>query len=75
MKHWDGRDRDDVTELRLPQPDRTRLAQLFGSPQPRRRRQPVHAGSLIGLVLAVGVVVGLALLLSPADPVSSKLLD
>ena len=75
MKHWDGRDRDDVTELRLARPDSARLAGIFASPPPSRRRQPPHTGSLIGLALAVGLLVGLALLLSPADPVSAKLID
>ena len=74
MKHWDGRDRDDVTELRLAPPDRARLARIFAAPPPRRRHPP-HAGSLVGLALAVGLLVGLALLLAPADPVSSKLID
>ena len=74
MKHWDGRDRDDAAELRLSQRDRQRLARIFpASPSPRR--QPSPAGSKIGLALAVGMLIGLAWLLSPADPVSSKILN
>ena len=75
MKHWDGRDRDDVTELRLAPPDRARLARIFGSPPLTRRRQPPHTGSLIGLALAVGLLVGLAVLLAPTAPISSRLVD
>ena len=86
MKHWDGRDRPEAAELphatmppawrhgRLPQRDRQRLARMFMGPPPSRR-QPSPAGSKIGLVLAIGVLVGLAWLLSPADPVSSKILN
>ena len=71
MKHWDGRERDQAIEQRLSQPDRARLAPFFEAPRPRRTQPQIH--SLIGLVLALGLLVGLALLLSPADPVSSKL--
>ena len=71
MKHWDGRDRGHVTELQISQPDRARLAPFLEAP--RARRSPPQIHSLIGLVLALGLLVGLALLLSPADPVSSKL--
>lgn len=74
MKHWDGRDRDDAAELRLSQRDRQRFAQIFSAP-PSPRRQPSQAGSKIGLALAVGMLIGLAWLLSPADPVSSKILN
>ena len=71
MKHWDGRDRDHLAELQLSQPDRARLAKFLEAPKPRRSRPQIH--SLIGLVLALGLLAGLALLLAPADPVSSKL--
>ena len=71
MKHWDGRDRDQAIELQLSQPERARLARFLEAPRPRRRQPQIH--SLIGLVLALGLLVGLALLLSPGDPVSSKL--
>jgi hypothetical protein len=74
MKHWDGRDRDHATELRLPQPDRARLAAMFASPV-RPRRQPLQLHSLIGLALALGLLVGLALLLNSGDPVSPAVLN
>ena len=73
MKQWDGRDRPQAVELRIPRRDRVRLAQLFEATPPPRPREPQIA-SVIGLALAVGVLVGVALLLSPSDPVSSKLL-
>lgn len=74
MKHWDGRDRDDAVPLRLSQRDQARLAQFDAIPAPARRREPARIGSVIGLVLAVGVLAGLAWALAPADPVSSSLL-
>jgi hypothetical protein len=74
MQHCDGRDRDDAIPVRLPRRDRPRLAQLQPAPPRRRPRQPVDAGSLIGLALSLGVLAGLAWLLAPADPVSSSLL-
>jgi hypothetical protein len=74
MKHWDGRDRDDVVELRLPQSDRARLAEMLSQPV-RPRRQPLQVHSVIGLALALGMLVALAMLLSPSDPVSSKLVN
>lgn len=73
MKHWDGRDRTEA-EHPLSPAERARLRALF-EPPAHRRPQPAHVGSVIGLVLAVGLLVGLALLLAPADPISSKLLD
>ena len=75
MKHWDGRDRDDVAELRLTPQDRERLAELFPTPAPPRRRQQPHAGSVIGLALALGVLAGVAWVLAPGTPVSPRLLD
>jgi ferric-dicitrate binding protein FerR (iron transport regulator) len=72
MKHWDGRDRDDVTPLRLSQRDRQRLAQFLAPAPPRRRER--HLGSVIGLVLALALLVGLAWVLSPSDPVASELM-
>ena len=72
MKHWDGRDPAGA-ELRLPRLEEARLAEALRPPP--RRPQPPHIGSVIGLVLALGVLAGLALLLVPADPVSSRLLD
>jgi hypothetical protein len=74
MKHWDGRDRDHVNELRLARPDRARLAEMLQAPV-RPRRQPLQVHSVIGLALAIGLLVGLALLLSPSDPVSSQLVN
>ena len=75
MKHWDGRDRDDVTELRLAPPEQARLAELFPAPVPARRRQPPHVGSVIGLVLALGVLAGVAWAMLPGSPVSPRILD
>ncbi len=75
MKHWDGRDRDDAILLRLPRQDRQRLAQFLDPPAPPRRREPPHVGSVIGLALAVGLLAGMAWLLAPGDPVSSKLMQ
>jgi hypothetical protein len=76
MKHWDGRDRDDAIQLRLPQRDAQRIRDLFAQPRPtppQRRRQPPHVGSLIGLGLALAMLAGMALLLAPAEPVSKLL--
>lgn len=73
MKHWDGRDRDHVVPLRVPRHDEARLAESLRSPA--RRQQAPHIGSVIGLVLAIGLVAGLAWLLAPGDPVSASLLD
>lgn len=74
MKHWDGRDRDDVAQLPLSPAERARLRVLFEVPAHRRQRR-AHVGSMIGLVLAVSLLAGLAMLLAPADPISAKLLD
>jgi ferric-dicitrate binding protein FerR (iron transport regulator) len=73
MKHWDGRDRDDVTPLRLSERDRQRLAQFFEAQAPPRRREP-QLGSMIGLVLVLALLAGLSWALSPGDPVSSQLM-
>ena len=75
MKHWDPRDRDEATELRLAPPERARLAEMFPAPVPARRRQAPHVGSVIGLVLALGVLAGVAWVLAPGSPVSPRLLD
>ena len=73
MKHWDGRDRDNVAELRLPRQDRQPFAQFFEAPARPRRREP-QIGSVIGLVLALALLIALAWALAPVDPVSSKVL-
>ena len=73
MKHWDERERTDVAPARLSPRDRQRLRELLAAP-PRRKRADIQAGSMIGLVLAVGVLAALAWVLAPADPVSSKLI-
>jgi hypothetical protein len=73
MKHWDGRDRDQAIPLQLSRRDRQRFAQFLEAPAPARRREP-QIGSLIGLALSIGLLIGLAWLLTPADPVSSKIL-
>jgi hypothetical protein len=69
MEHWDGRDRDQTIPFRLPERDRQRIHEIFLE-QPRLRRQQPQIHSLIGLALALGVLVGLALLLTPSSPVS-----
>jgi hypothetical protein len=74
MKHWDGRDLPEAIELRVPRPERQRLMAMLKEP-PTARREPPQVGAVIGLVLALGLVIGLAFLLAPADPVSAKLLD
>jgi len=74
MKHWDGRDRDDVAPHPLSPAERARLRALFEVPA-HRRQHSTHIGSVIGLALAVGLLVGLAFLLAPADPISSRLVD
>jgi hypothetical protein len=72
MKHWDGRDRDNVVPLRLPRRDRTPLRPIAQTTV--RRQQRPHVGSWIGLTLALVVLVGIALATASSDPVSSKLL-
>ena len=71
MKHWDGREGDHV-ELRLSPSDEARLAQALRPPA--RRQQSPHIGSVIGLALALGLLAGLAWVLAPGDPVSSRIL-
>lgn len=73
MKHWDGRDRDDVAGARLSRSDRAHLDRILGH-SARPRRAPPHPGSMIGLALALGMLAGLAWLLAPAQAVSSKIL-
>jgi hypothetical protein len=73
MKHWDGRDRTDAAELPLSPAERARLRALFELPAHRSQARP-HIGSWIGLTLAVGLLVGLALLLAPGDPIASDLM-
>lgn len=73
MKHWDGRDRDQAVRLQLSPRDRQRFAQFIGT-SARPTRQPPHIGSVIGLVLAVGVLVGVAWMLAPGEPVSPNVL-
>jgi hypothetical protein len=74
MKHWDGRDRTEVIELRPARREVARIRdQLRESPKPKRA-QPQTA-SLIGLVLAVGFLAVLSWALAPSSPVSSRLID
>ena len=72
MKHWDGRDLAQSIPLWLPQGEEDALARELRQPVRRRRRQAPHVASMVGLVLAVAVLAGLALALSPVDPVSSS---
>lgn len=74
MKHWDGRDVAGVDELRLPRPDAARLEQMLPSPPPRARRKEPQIHSWIGLALSLVVLAGLAWAMTPAGPVSPKLL-
>ena len=74
MKHWDERERADVKALRLSPAERERLRALMEPPARQRRSEPqVH--SLVGLAIALTVLVGLAVLLAPSDPVSSRLIQ
>lgn len=73
MKHWDESDRDQAAEVRLSPRDRQRLRDLLTAPpQPNRGS---NVGTLIGVTLSAALLIGLALLLGPNDPVSSKILD
>ena len=74
MRHWDGRDRDDGAALPLTRQERERLRALF-RPAPGRPKARPHMGSLIGVTLAFAVLAGLAVLLGPSDPISSKVLN
>ena len=74
MKHWDGRDLPEAIELRPAEPEAARLRdQLRKSYRPRRAEPQI--ASVIGLVLAVGMLVALSWALAPSSPVSPKLLD
>lgn len=66
MKHWDGRDREDVGQLRLSPLDRARLAPLVG--RPVHRREPTLP-LVLGLAFSFILVFGLAWALAPVGPV------
>lgn len=74
MKHLGEPERSDAVELPLSRGERERLRALLELPPGRRPRSP-GAGSLVGLALALGVLVGLALLLAPNEPVARAFLD
>ena len=74
MKHWDGRDVADVTPATLSPRERRRVRELFREP-PRPRRTPLQVHSVIGLVLAVSVLAGVAWALMPSSPVSPDLMN
>jgi len=74
MKHWDGRDRDDVIELRPTRPDVQRLVQMLQQ-QPKPKRHEPQLASLFGLVLALALLGGLSWAVAPGSPVSADLLD
>jgi hypothetical protein len=74
MKHWDDRDAADCRPVRLSRAERKRLRAMFAERPAHRPAVRPHAGSVIGLALAVTVLAGLAWALAPADPVSSRLL-
>ena len=75
MKHWDGRDRDDATSLRLPERDRQRIREMFlDAPKPNRGAAPqIH--SVIGLSLALGLLGLMAWALAPSSPISPDLMQ
>ena len=73
MKHWDGRDLPEATELPLSAAERGRLRALF-EPPAHRRPARMHMGSVIGLASAVTLLALLAWALSPSDPVSPHVL-
>ena len=74
MKHWDERDLTDVRPVRLSRSDRKRLRALFAQQPKGRAKERPHVGSLIGLSMAIGMLVLLAVALAPGDPVSSRIL-
>ncbi len=75
MKHWDERERADVKPARLSRGERKRVRAMFAQiPVHRRRREPMHPGSVIGVALAFATLAALAWALSPSGPVSGKIL-
>ena len=74
MKHWDGRDLSQADAQPLSRRERQRIRAMFLEQPANRRQERAHMGSVIGLVLAVGLIAGLAWLLSPSSPVSSDLI-
>lgn len=66
MKHWDGRDREDVGQLRLSPLDRARLAPLVG--RSAYRKEPTLP-LVLGLAFSFILVFGLAWALAPVGPV------
>ena len=74
MKHWDGRDLAQSSPQRLSPRDRQRIRDIFEAPARPRRGEP-QISSVIGLVLAIGVLAGVAWMLAPSSPVSPDLLN
>ncbi len=72
MEHWDGRDRDQAAELRLPRQDRRRLAQFLPTQPPRRRQRSFD--SVVGVVLSLSLFAILAWALAPDSPVSPEVM-
>ena len=70
MKHWDGRDRNDVDQLRLSPLDRARLAPFVGRPVRREPMLPL----VLGLAFSFILVFGLAWALAPVGPVDPSLM-
>ena len=66
MKHWDGRDRDDVDQLRLSPLDRARLTPFVG--QPVRRSEPTLP-LVLGMAFSFILVFGLIWALAPVGPI------
>ena len=68
MKHWDPIAASDASPLG------TSRWLAFDGELVRAQRRESRIGSVVGLVLAAGVLVGLALLLQPPDLVAPDLL-
>lgn len=71
MKHWDGRDRNHVDQLRLSPLDRARLAPFVG--RPVRHREPTLP-LILGLAFSFILVFGLAWALAPVGPVDPSVM-
>jgi len=71
MKHWDGRDRDNVVPLRMPRRDRRRFASLFDVQAPAPARGDNPSATTIGVVLAMAMLAGLAWGLRSPEPVAA----
>jgi hypothetical protein len=75
MRHWNPASTD-ADAVRLSATDRQRLAELLGTSKPpaeRPTRQPrPEIGSLVGLVLSLAFLAGIAWAIAPVEPVSAE---